>query len=144
MPTTTSPVAQIPRSGIRMLMELALRDPEAIRLEVGEPDTTTPQHVIAAAAQDALAGHTGYTSSVGSAELRAALAEKVTRVNGRPTTSDEVLVTHGARTVCSAIARPCIAPCVTSTSSAVVGRPLTRVTFSASAARSSAEPTLEV
>ncbi len=96
MPITTSPVTQIPRSGIRILMELALRDPQAIRLEVGEPDTTTPQHVIAAAAQDALAGHTGYTSSVGSAELRAALAEKVTRVNGRPTTADEVLVTHGA------------------------------------------------
>ena len=79
-----------------MLMELALRDPEAIRLEVGEPDTTTVQHVIAAAAKDALAGHTGYTSSVGSAELRAALAEKITRVNGRTTTADEVLVTHGA------------------------------------------------
>src|SRR5665648_1145081 len=96
MPTTTSPVTQIPRSGIRMLMELALRDPEAIRLEVGEPDTTTVQHVIAAAAKDALAGHTGYTSSVGSAELRAALAEKITRVNGRTTTAGEVLVTHGA------------------------------------------------
>lgn len=96
MPVITSPVAQIPRSGIRMLMELALRDPQAIRLEVGEPDTSTPPHVIAAAAQDALAGHTGYTSSVGSAELRAALAEKVTRANGRPTTADEVLVTHGA------------------------------------------------
>ena len=79
-----------------MLMELALRDPQAIRLEVGEPATTTPQHVIAAAAKDALAGHTGYTSSVWSAELRAALAEKVTGVNGRPTTADEVLVTHGA------------------------------------------------
>jgi aspartate aminotransferase len=96
MPNTTSPVAQIPRSGIRMLMELALRDPQAIRLEIGEPDTTTPAHVIEAAAADARAGHTGYTSSVGSTELRAALAEKVTRVNGRVTTGEEVLVTHGA------------------------------------------------
>ena len=81
----TSPVAEIPRSGIRMLMELALRDPQAIRLELGEPDATTPAHIIDAAARDAHAGHTGYTSSTGALELRAALAEKVGRVNGRPT-----------------------------------------------------------
>jgi aspartate aminotransferase len=96
MPRTTSPVAAIPRSGIRTLMELALRDPEAIRLEVGEPDAPTPAHVIEAAAADARAGHTGYSSSTGLAELREALAEKVTRTNGRPTTPDEVVVTHGA------------------------------------------------
>lgn len=96
MPTISSPVADIPRSGIRMLMELALRDPDAIRLEVGEPDTTTPAHVIDAAARDAHAGHTAYTSSVGTADLRAALARKVSEQNGRPTTADEVLVTHGA------------------------------------------------
>lgn len=96
MPTISSPVADIPRSGIRMLMELALRDPSAIRLEVGEPDTTTPAHVIDAAARDAHAGHTAYTSSVGAPDLRAALARKVSEVNGRPTTADEVLVTHGA------------------------------------------------
>ncbi len=92
----TSPVADIPPSGIRMLMELALRDPQALRLEVGEPDTSTPAHVIRAAADDAAAGHTGYTSSVGCAELREALAAKVSGTTGRVTTPDEVLVTHGA------------------------------------------------
>lgn len=96
MPITTSPVAAIPRSGIRTLMELALRDPEAIRLEVGEPDQTTPEHVIAAAAADARAGHTGYSSSTGLAELREALAERVTGTTGRATTADEIVVTHGA------------------------------------------------
>ena len=96
MPITTSPVAAIPRSGIRTLMELALRDPQAIRLEVGEPDTTTPEHVIAAAAADARAGYTGYSSSTGLAELREALADRVTTTTGRATTADEVVVTHGA------------------------------------------------
>lgn len=96
MPVTTSPVAEIPRSGIRTLMELALSDPEAIRLEVGEPDLTTPEHIIAAAAADARAGHTGYSSSTGLAELREALATSVTARTGRPTTADEVVVTHGA------------------------------------------------
>jgi len=96
MPRTSSPVAGVPRSGIRTLMELALRDPDAIRLEVGEPDATTPEHVIAAAAADARAGHTGYSSSTGIAELREALAAHVTARTGRPTHPDEVVVTHGA------------------------------------------------
>ena len=73
-----------------------MRDPDAIRLEIGEPDVPTPAHVIDAAARDAKAGHTGYTSSIGAADLRAALAEKITRCNGFVATADEVIVTHGA------------------------------------------------
>jgi aspartate aminotransferase len=84
------------RSGIRTLMELAMRDPEAIRLEIGEPDVPTPAHVVAAAGRDAAAGHTAYTSSTGTPELRAALAEKVRRVNGLDVTASDVVVTHGA------------------------------------------------
>jgi aspartate aminotransferase len=96
VPTSTSSVTQIHRSGIRTLMELAMRDPEAIRLEIGEPDATTPAHVVAAASRDAAAGHTAYTSSTGTPDLRAALAEKVRRVNGLDVTADDVVVTHGA------------------------------------------------
>jgi aspartate aminotransferase len=96
VPTSTSTVTQMHRSGIRTLMELAMRDPEAIRLEIGEPDVPTPAHVVAAAGRDAAAGHTGYTSSTGTPELRAALAEKVRRVNGLEVTAADVVVTHGA------------------------------------------------
>lgn len=96
VPTSTSPALRMTRSGIRAVMELALADPEAIRLEVGEPDVPTPPHVIDAAAADAHAGHIGYTSSGGSADLRAALAAKVSAVNGLPTSPDRVVVTHGA------------------------------------------------
>ncbi|NTW41779.1 MAG: pyridoxal phosphate-dependent aminotransferase [Cellulomonadaceae bacterium] len=84
------------RSGIRTLMELATADPLAVRLEIGEPDVPTPAHVLAAAARDALAGHTGYTSSAGTAELRSALAEKLGRVNGLVVDPADVLATHGA------------------------------------------------
>lgn len=96
MPTSTSPVTRMRRSGIRTLMELAMRDPEAIRLEIGEPDLPTPAHVVAAAGRDAAAGHTGYTSSTGTPELRAALAQKVRRVNGLDVTAEDIVVTHGA------------------------------------------------
>ena len=84
------------RSGIRTLMELALRDPDCLRLEIGEPDVPTPPHVVEAAAADARAGHTHYTSSVGSPELRAALADTVSAATGTAVRPDEVIVTHGA------------------------------------------------
>ena len=35
-------IVNLPRSGIRELMEIALRDPEVIRLEMGEPHFPTP------------------------------------------------------------------------------------------------------
>lgn len=96
MPKSTSPATRIHRSGIRTLMELALSDPEAIRLEIGEPDVTTPAHVVAAAGRDAAAGHTGYTSAAGDPELREALAAKVRDVNGLTVGAEHVVVTHGA------------------------------------------------
>lgn len=96
VPSSTSPSLRMTRSGIRAVMELALTDPEAIRLEIGEPDTPTPAHVVDAAAADARAGHTGYTSSGGSAELRAALAAKVGAANGLSADPDRIVVTHGA------------------------------------------------
>jgi aspartate aminotransferase len=96
MPASSSSVVRMQRSGIRLLMELAMGDPQAIRLEIGEPDVPTAPHVIDAAARDARAGHTGYTSSIGALDLRTALARKATAVNGIPTTAADVVVTHGA------------------------------------------------
>jgi aspartate aminotransferase len=96
MPTSSSSVVRMHRSGIRELMELAMGDPTAIRLELGEPDMPTASHVIDAAARDAKAGHTGYTSSIGALDLRTALAAKVAAVNGVVATSDDIVVTHGA------------------------------------------------
>ena len=89
------------RSGIRALMELALADPQAIRLEVGEPAQSTPAAVMDAAFADARAGHTHYTSSAGSDELRAELAAKVRRDNGLRATPGSVIVTHGAMSALS-------------------------------------------
>lgn len=83
-------------SGIRALMELALRDPRAIRLEVGEPDLDTPPHVIEAAARGAIEGHTHYTSSAGAMDVREAFAAKLRAVNGLHVSAEHVLVTHGA------------------------------------------------
>ncbi len=98
------------RSGIRALMELALADPQAIRLEVGEPAQTTPTVVMDAAFADARAGHTHYTSSAGSDDLRAALAAKVLRDNGLPITPGDVIVTHGAMSALSMLFTALLGP----------------------------------
>src|SRR4051794_19320906 len=85
----------MPRSGIRQVMELASALSDAIHLEVGEPDFVTPSHIIAAAAEAAADGHTGYAPNAGIGPLRAALADRLTRRRGRRVTVEQVVVTNG-------------------------------------------------
>jgi aspartate aminotransferase len=85
----------MPVSRIREVMELAWADPEAIHLEVGEPDFPTPEHVVEAAHRAALAGLTRYAPNAGIPELREALAEKVARRNGYGVRPEQVVVTQG-------------------------------------------------
>ena len=85
----------MPGSRIREIMELAWADPEAIHLEVGEPDFPTPEHVVEAAHKAALAGRTRYPPNAGLPELREALADKVTRRNAYEVRPEQVVVTQG-------------------------------------------------
>jgi aspartate/methionine/tyrosine aminotransferase len=85
----------MPVSRIREIMELAWADPEAIHLEVGEPDFPTPEHIVGAAHEAARSGHTRYAPNAGLPELREALADKVARRNGYEARPDQVVVTQG-------------------------------------------------
>ena len=76
-------------------MDLAWADPEAIHLEVGEPDFPTPEHVVEAAHEAARAGQTRYAPNAGVPELREALADKVVRRNGYEASPEQVVVTQG-------------------------------------------------
>lgn len=90
-------VTGLEQHGIRTIMELAMVSdrPDLIRLEVGEPEFPTPAHVVAAADEAAAAGRTKYTSSSGIGELRAALSEKIKRVNGFEARPEDIVVTAG-------------------------------------------------
>ena len=92
----SQPIAGMPRSGIREVMELANSIDGAIRLETGEPNFNTPRHVCEAASEAAFDGFTKYTSNAGIPPLREALAAKVTERNGIDATADQVVVTSGA------------------------------------------------
>ena len=92
----SSRVRALPRSGIRGIMELAVERPGAIRLEVGDPDFATPDHIVDAAARAARDGWTHYAPSAGLPELRRLTAEKVSAVNGIACVPEQVVVTTGA------------------------------------------------
>jgi aspartate/methionine/tyrosine aminotransferase len=95
MPELAQTVRSTPHSGIRVMAELARKVPDVTRLEVGDPDFITPQHIIDAAAAAAAEGFTRYPPSAGYPRLRELIAEKVTRRNHLPTTADQVVVTTG-------------------------------------------------
>ncbi|MBI1377337.1 MAG: aminotransferase class I/II-fold pyridoxal phosphate-dependent enzyme [Frankiales bacterium] len=62
----------------------------------GDPNFTTPSHIIDAAASSAHAGATGYAPGDGLVPLREAITDKLRRVNGIDVGRDQVCVTTGA------------------------------------------------
>ena len=96
MPQISKTAAGLPASGIREITELALAQPGALRLEIGEPCFATPPHIVEAAAKAARDGFTRYTAGPGIAPLREAISAKLARVNGLEVPPDRVIVTHGA------------------------------------------------
>ncbi|WP_254537237.1 pyridoxal phosphate-dependent aminotransferase [Halomarina litorea] len=92
----TDRVRACTRSRIRVMFDLAqATDADLVRLEVGEPDFDTPDHVTAAAVAAVERGETHYTSNAGLPELRAAICETLDREYGVRHTPDEVVVTTG-------------------------------------------------
>lgn len=95
MKPTATGSAGMPRSGIRKLLDLATLIPDAIHLEIGQPDFNTPAHIVDAAYHAAQAGYTSYTVNAGLASLRELIALKVARENDIQATPDCITVTVG-------------------------------------------------
>jgi aspartate aminotransferase len=96
MPHLAPNAEQMPRSGIRRIMDMAwsLGQP-VIGLHVGEPSFQTPDHV-RKAAQDALErGDTRYVPNAGIMPLRIAIANKVAGHNRITATPEQVIVSAG-------------------------------------------------
>jgi len=83
-------------SGIRKFFDMARMYPDVISLGAGEPDFTTPQHVIDAGIDALRKGCTHYTGNLGDSDLRAAIADKLRSENKLDYSPDEVLVTMGS------------------------------------------------
>lgn len=87
---------QIPRSGIREILELATSMQDVIHLEIGQPDFDTPPHIVEATCKYANEGHTKYVPNAGVDALRDAAARYFTRTTGIATEVENILVTPGA------------------------------------------------
>lgn len=99
---------EAPHSGIREISILAAAQPDAILLEVGQPDFRTPPHVVEAAKRALDEGWHGYTPTAGLSSLRERLTGKLRRVNGIDVPSAQVICgIGGAGVIANALAALC-------------------------------------
>jgi aspartate/methionine/tyrosine aminotransferase len=93
------PLAQGPaeghHSGIREIANEAIRTSGAIRLDVGQPNFRTPDHIGEAGKRAIDDGKTYYTHTQGLLSLREKLVAKLARVNGIHVTPDRIACTPG-------------------------------------------------
>jgi len=90
IPSLAHGPAESLRSGIREIANEAIRRPGTIRLDVGQPDFPTPQHVKDAGKRAIDENKTFYTHTQGLLSLREKLVDKLARVNGIKTTPEAI------------------------------------------------------
>jgi aminotransferase len=89
-------VKTVPPSGIRRFFDIVATMKDVISLGIGEPDFTTPHHVIQAGIESLGRGETHYTSNSGTMELRCGLASYLKRLYGIDyDPENELLITVG-------------------------------------------------
>jgi aspartate aminotransferase len=83
---------------------------DVIGLSIGEPDFPTPAHITAACIEALNRGETHYAPGKGIPQLLSAISEKIEAENGFSCTSDQVIVTCGAKDAiyeaCEAVLNP--------------------------------------
>jgi aspartate aminotransferase len=100
--TTLPPLAErtdaFEESDIRRMFDRAEeRDGDLVRMEIGEPDFDTLEHIVDACTEAAMAGATHYTHNAGIMPLRDAIADQYARdVDRTVDPGSEVAVTVGA------------------------------------------------
>ena len=72
---------------------------DVIHLEMGEPDFTTPGHIVEAAVKALRDGHTGYAPAAGLMPLREAIAADVAATRRIPVDPTQVVVCPGGKPV---------------------------------------------
>jgi len=95
LPVLARGPAETAHSGIREIANEALRTPGAIRLDVGQPDFPTPQHIKDAGKLAIDQNKTFYTHTQGLLSLREKLVEKLARVNGIKSTAERIAIGPG-------------------------------------------------
>jgi len=96
MPEIAPHIARMPGSGVRHILERALRRPGTIILAVGEPGEVAGERIREAAAEAWHDGAIRYTPNGGIPALRTAIQEKLGRENHLDVDLEQIWVTVGA------------------------------------------------
>jgi aspartate aminotransferase len=99
----------VPGSGIREIAHLVAGRADVLHLEYGEPDFNAAPHIVEAAAEAARRG-ARYTPTPGPIELRAALADKLQRVQGLTYAPEQVVATAGGAQALAAVFAALVEP----------------------------------
>lgn len=110
MPDIAPTALAVEHSGIREIVNLVIGRPkgEVVRLEIGEPGFSTPQHIIDAGARAAATAR--YAPSAGHMALREALARRMQRLAGVDVAPERIIVTQGGVQACLATLAALIRP----------------------------------
>ena len=91
-------ILSVQRSPFYSIMDLAAKRGNCIYLHLGEPDFTTPKHIIEAAQRALDEGHTHYGPDRGIPDLRQLITEKIQKEYGTTYNwEDEILITAGGQ-----------------------------------------------
>lgn len=88
---------QLPSSEFAEIMRLAEEKKDIISLGPGEPDFTTPKHIIDFAKKKLDEGYTHYSPPGGRIETKEAIARKLKKDNHIDVNPDEIIVTCGSQ-----------------------------------------------
>jgi aspartate/methionine/tyrosine aminotransferase len=95
LPLLAQGPSEVAHSGIREIANQALLTPGAIRLDVGQPDFPTPQHIKDAGKRAIDENKTFYTHTQGLLSIREKLVAKLDRVNGIPSSPERIAIGPG-------------------------------------------------
>src|SRR6266576_2466900 len=95
LPSLAQGPAEGHHSGIREIANEAIHTAGAIRLDVGQPNCRTPDHIGEAGKRAIDEGKTYYTHTQGLFSLREKLVAKLARVNGIHVTPERIACTPG-------------------------------------------------
>lgn len=110
MPELAPTAVAVQHSGIREIVNMVIGRPpgEVVRLEIGEPGFSTPQHIVDAGA--AAAATARYAPSAGHMALREALVRRMARVTGVDVAPEQIIVTQGGVQACALTMTALLAP----------------------------------
>jgi len=95
LPPLSAGPAEMSHSGIREISNIAITKPGTIRLDVGQPNFRTPDHIGEAGKRAIDEGYTFYTHTQGLIGLRERLVAKLQRVNGYTVTPEQIACASG-------------------------------------------------